>query len=38
MKKILIIITAFIFFSACGIKDDPEYKVQNAFNNNINII
>ena len=38
MKKILIIITVCALFTACGIKDDPEYKVQNAFNNTINII
>jgi len=38
MKKILIIMTACILFSSCGIKDDPEYKAQNKFNNNLNII
>ena len=39
MKKFLfVIIVACSVMVSCGIKDDPEYKVQNAFNNNINII
>mgnify|MGYP001192204521 CR=1 FL=1 len=38
MKKALIIITACILFAACGIKDDPEFKAHNVFNNNIIII
>jgi len=38
MRILIIIIATCLFFSACGVKDDPEYKVQNNYNKKINII
>ena len=38
MKKLLIIISMCLFFSACGVKSDPEYKSQINFINTIKIV
>ncbi len=33
MKKFLLIIMACCFMASCGVKDDPEYKSQEKYNN-----
>ena len=38
MRLLIIIITGFLLFSSCGVKDDPKYESQNNYNKKINII
>jgi len=38
IKKFLLIISIYLFCSACGIKSDPEYKSQENDNKFINLI
>ena len=35
MQKLFVIIIACILFSACGVKEKPEYKSQVEYNTNI---
>jgi len=38
MRILIIIFTACIVFTSCGIKNDPEYKSQESYNKTINLI
>ncbi len=38
MKIFIIIFTACLLCSACGVKNDPEYKSQEKFYNNIYLV
>jgi len=37
MRKFLIIISACIFCTSCGVKSDPEYKSQSDYNKVIHL-
>jgi len=33
MKKIILVILTFFVLASCGVKNDPEYKSKNNYNN-----
>jgi hypothetical protein len=38
MRKLIIIITAFLLCYSCGVKDDPKYETQNSYKEKIKVI
>ncbi|MBA1338590.1 MAG: hypothetical protein FD546_000016 [Pelagibacterales bacterium] len=38
MKTITILFITFILCTSCGVKDEPEYKSNNIYNNKIIVI
>jgi hypothetical protein len=38
MNKLLIIVISALFFTSCGIKDNPEYKTYENSNKTINLV